>query len=295
MIYLQFKYLVNTNLGYDDKNVVMVNGSMSREKANVFKQELLKHPIIESVGLKNGGFWETVAKVNGEQKIEIKYETVDEDYVPMFKLQVIEGRNFDRNFPSDSSASFSILEGTVNESFVKEAGWKDPLNQIVDFWYRNEKYSVVGVVKDYHFSDLSQKIKPQLFTMRAGNRYGMANIKIKPGSETLSLKYIADTYKSIFPINAYSYRFMDAENRTKYASEAKWKQIILYSSILTIFISCIGLFGLASLSTEKRNKEIGVRKVLGASVASIVQLLTKDFLKLVSVSFLFSSGLLCCP
>ncbi|MBK6391986.1 MAG: ABC transporter permease [Saprospiraceae bacterium] len=283
VIYLQFKYLVNTNLGYDDKNVVMVNGSMSREKANVFKQELLKHPIIESVGLKNGGFWETVAKVNGEQKIEIKYETVDEDYVPMFKLQVIEGRNFDRNFPSDSS--HSVL---VNESFVKEAGWKDPLNQIVDFWYRNEKYSVVGVVKDYHFSDLSQKIKPQLFTMRAGNRYGMANIKIKPGSETLSLKYIADTYKSIFPINAYSYRFMDAENRTKYASEAKWKQIILYSSILTIFISCIGLFGLASLSTEKRNKEIGVRKVLGASVASIVQLLTKDFLKLVSVSFLFS-------
>ena len=284
IIYRQFNYLVTKDLGYDDKNVVMVNNwSMNKQKAHLFKNELLKNPNITSVALKNGGFWGTVAKVNGEQQINIKYETVDEDFLPMFKLQLLEGRNFSTAFPSDSSNA--VL---VNEAFVKEANWKNPLNQTIDFWYRNEKYSVVGVVKDYHFDALSQKIKPQLFTMRPGNEYGMANIKITPGTEQASLKYIADTYKSLFPINAYSYTFMDAENRKKYESEAKWKMIILYSSILTIFISCIGLFGLANLSTEKRTKEIGIRKVLGASTYGIIQILSSDFLRLVCISFLFS-------
>lgn len=284
IIYRQFNYLVTKDLGYDDKNVVMVNNwDMNRQKAHLFKNELLKNPNITSVALKNGGFWGTVAKVNGEQQINIKYETVDEDFLPMFKLQLVEGRNFGTQFPSDSSNA--VL---VNEAFVKEANWKNPLNQIVDFWYRNEKYTVVGVVKNYHFDALSQEIKPQLFTMRPGNEYGMANIKIAPGSEQASLKYIADTYKSLFLINPYSYTFMDAANRKKYESEAKWKQIILYSSILTIFISCIGLFGLANLSTEKRTKEIGIRKVLGASTSSIIQILSSDFLRLVFISFLFS-------
>ncbi len=284
VIYLQFKYLVSKDLGYDDRHVVLVNSwGMSREKALLFKHELQKNPNIESVGLKNGGFWGTVAKVNVDQQIEIKYETIDEDYIPMFKLKVLQGRNFNKEISSDSS--LSVL---VNEAFVQEAGWKEPLNQIVDFWYRNEKYSVIGVVQNYHFDALSQKIKPQLFTMRADNQYGMANIKIKPGSESASLKHIADTYKAIFPINAYSYKFMDVENKSRYESESKWKKIILYSSILTIFISCIGLFGLANLSTEKRTKEIGVRKVLGASVSNIVHLLSKDFLILVCISFIFS-------
>ena len=284
IIYKQFNYLVTKDLGYDDKNVVMVNNwGMNRQKAHLFKNELLKNPNINSVALKNGGFWGTVAKVNGEQQINIKYETVDEDFMPMFKLQLVEGRNFSSDFPSDSNNA--VL---VNEAFVKEANWQNPLNQIVDFWYHNEKYTVIGVVKNYHFDALSQKIKPQLFTMRPGNEYGMANIKIEPGTEQASLKYIAETFKSLFPINAYSYKFMDAENRNKYESEAKWKQIILYSSILSIFISCIGLFGLANLSTEKRTKEIGIRKVLGASASSIVQLLSSDFLKLVCISFLFS-------
>ena len=90
------------------------------------------------------------------------------------------------------------------------------------------------------------------------NEFGKVNIKIKPGSESASLQYISEVYKSIFPINAYTYKFMDQQNKLRYAAEAKWKQIILYSAILTVFISCIGLFGLANLSTEKRTKEIEI-------------------------------------
>lgn len=143
-------------------------------------------------------------------------------------------------------------------------------------------------MKDHHFESLNDEIKPQLFTMKPSNLYGKVFIKIKPGTETASLGHVEKTYKKLFPINPYEYKFMDEENIKRYESEAKWKQIMLFGAILTIFISCIGLFGLATLSAERRTKEIGIRKVLGASVASITTLLSADFLKLVSFSFIFA-------
>jgi len=285
VIYGQFHYLINKDLGYDDKNVVMVNSwGMTRQQASLFKTQLLNNPSIESVALKNGGQWGTRANVNGNTQIDFTYETVDEDFIPLFKLSLVEGRNFSKDFPSDSS--HSVL---VNEAFVKQAGWDKPLGQEVDFFFHNnEKYSVVGVVRDYHYNSLIQAIQPQLFTMKASNNYGLANIKIKANTEAASIKYIGDIYKALFPINAFDFKFLDAQNKLRYAAESKWKQIILLSALLTVFISCIGLFGLANLSTEKRTKEIGIRKVLGASAGQIVQLLSSDFIKLVCISFIFS-------
>lgn len=177
----------------------------------------------------------------------------------------------------------------VNEAFVKEAGWKDPIGKEVNFFYdNNEKYTVVGVVKDYHFRPLSEEIKPQLFTMKPGNGYGLAAIKIKPGSETRSLNHIQTVFKKIFPLSPYDYKFKDQENLKNYEAEAKWKQMMMFGALLTIVISCIGLFGLSVLSAEKRTKEIGIRKVLGASVASVVNILSVDFLKLVAISMLIA-------
>jgi putative ABC transport system permease protein len=143
-------------------------------------------------------------------------------------------------------------------------------------------------VKDYHYASLTQKIGIQLFTMKNSNEYGRTFVKIKPGQETTALKHIAAAYKKYFPLNPYEYTFMNEENRKNYESEAKWKQIILFSAILTIFISCIGLFGLSVLSAEKRTKEIGIRKVLGASVAAVVTILSTDFLKLVVISLVLA-------
>src|SRR6478736_207961 len=201
----------------------------------------------------------------------------------MLKISLLQGRNFSKNFPSDSS--HSVL---VNEAFVKQAGWKNPLGQQVNFWYNNATYTVIGVVKDYHYESLSQEIKPQLFTMKAGNDYGVSFIKIKPGTGTASLKYIEQTFKKLFPVNPYSYTFKADENYKSYEAESKWKQIMLFSAILTIFISCIGLFGLSVLSAEKRTKEIGIRKVLGASVNQVVTVLSKDFVKLVILALLIA-------
>ena len=284
-IYSQFNYLTNKDLGYNDKGVITVGKSgLSRNEAKVFKDELLKNQNILDVAPKNGGGWYTIAKVNGQTEINFAFETVDATYFSLLQIPIIKGRNFSAEFNSDSTSS--VL---VNESFVKKAGWTNPLGQVVDFWYNEgEKYKVIGVIKDYHFESLNAKISPQLFTMKPGNQYGKVFIKIKEGSETASLNHLAKTYKKLFPTNPYEYKFMDEENEKRYESEAKWKQIMLFGAILTIFISCIGLFGLATLSAERRTKEIGIRKVLGASVASITTLLSADFLKLVSLSFVFA-------
>lgn len=283
-IYSQFNFLTTKELGYDDSNLVTVSKfPLKREEAKVLRNELLKDPAILSMTARNSGGWSTAAKVNGDSTIQFAYETIDEFYLPLLKIPVIEGRNFSPEFPSDSSNSV-----IVNESFVKQAGWKNPLGQVVDFWYQNKKYTVIGVVKDHHFLPLDQKIKPQLFTMKADNEYGMAMVKIKDGSATESLQFIQATFKKLFPLSPYSYQFKDLENRKSYEAEARWKQIMLFSAILTIFISCIGLFGLSVLSAEKRKKEIGVRKVLGASVRSVVTTLSTDFIKLVFLAMVIT-------
>lgn len=285
IIYSQFTYLTNKELGYDDTNLVSLElggFGITHDRAEVLRTELKKDPNIIEVANKNGGRWGTVAKVNGETQIFFTYETVDESYLPMFEIPLVEGRNFSKEFPSDST--HSIL---VNESFVKKAGWKDPIGQEVNFWYSpGEKYKVIGVVKDYHYEALTQGIDPQLFTMKPGNRFGKSFIKIKPNSASAALAHIEKVFKTFFPTNPYVYTFKDEENLKSYEAEAKWKQIMLFSAVLTIFISCIGLFGLSVLAAEKRTKEIGIRKVLGATVGGITAILSKDFLKLVLVAFM---------
>jgi len=285
IIYYQFNYLTTEKLGYDDSNLVIVNkDNLKRDQAKLFRNELMKDPDIVGVAAKNSGFWSTAAKVNGDSTLQFAYEIVDESFLPLLKISIVEGRNFSADYPSDSSNS--IL---VNESFVKKAGWKNPIGQTVDFLYNNnEKYTVIGVVKDYHYQSLYEKTGPQLFTMKPANDYGTAYIKIKLGSASKSLKYIQSTFKKLFPLSPYSYTFKNDENIKNYEAEAKWKQIMLFSAILTIFISCIGLFGLSVLSAEKRTKEIGIRKVLGASVRSVVASLSADFLKLVLIAMIIA-------
>src|SRR5579871_1849830 len=146
-IFSQFNYLTTEKLGYDDSNLVIVSDQMKQSQFAVFKNELMKSPSIVAVSPKNGGMWGTIAKVNGDSTIQFAYETVDETYIPLLKIPIVQGRNFSAAYPSDSSQS--IL---VNEAFVRKAGWKNPIGQEVNFWYRNnKKYKVIGVVKDYHY------------------------------------------------------------------------------------------------------------------------------------------------
>ncbi|MBE9461981.1 ABC transporter permease [Dyadobacter subterraneus] len=284
VIFSQFDFLTSEKLGYDDSDLITIEKwSTKHDQAALFKEQLMKNSNITGVAFKNNGYSGNTVKVNQDQKVNITYETIDASFIPLLKIPVLKGRNFSRSYPSDST--HSVL---VNEAFVKQAGWKEPVGQEIAFFDTHEKYRVVGVVKDYHFKPLTEKIEPQLFTMNPGSDYGMFYIKIKPGSETSSLKYIAETFKNMFPLDSYSYGFKDQENLKSYEAEGKWKQILLFGAILTIFISCIGLLGLSVLSAETRTKEIGIRKVLGASVAGIVASLSRDFLKLVLIALLLA-------
>src|SRR6185437_2478390 len=157
IIYYQFNYLTTEKLGYDDSNLVLVNkSSLKHNQARLLENELMKDPNIIGAAAKNGGSWTTQARVNGDSSVNFAYETVDESYLPLLKIPIIEGRNFSLDYPSDSS--HSVL---VNEAFVKKAGWREPIGQTVNFWFRKEKYAVIGVVKDFHYQALTQKIDPQ--------------------------------------------------------------------------------------------------------------------------------------
>ncbi len=281
-IYSQFDFLTTYDLGYNDKDLVMVNKyPITPNQLKVFKEALEASPNIIGVAPKNGGQWQTVAKVNSEQEIKLDYNIVDNAYLQLLKIPIIKGRGFS----PDTGDNGNVL---VNEAFVKEAGWKDPIGQIVDFWYRNQKYNVVGVIKNHHFNSLSQEMTPQLFLQKPDENFGKVFIKISEKNRQESLAHIEKTFKAQFPDFAYSYKFKEDENKQQYQMEARWNKIILVSSVLTVLISCVGLLGLAALAAERRAKEIGVRKVLGASVTNITKLLSINFLLLVFLSFVFS-------
>jgi len=282
-IYAQFNLLTKTDLGYDDNNLVIINkNSLKPTDAAVFKNELLKNPNIVGVSVKNAGQWGTGTKNAVGSTVYFAGETVDENYLPLLKIPLIAGRNFSTAFPADAAQSV-----IVNESFVKAANWKNPVGETIQvLGSSNETYHVIGVVKDYHFASLTKKITPQLFSMNG--LYGSYYIKLKPNTAATSLKWIQKTYQHFYPMSSYSYVFKNDENRKQYADVEKWKQIILFSAMLTIFISCIGLFGLSVLSAEKRTKEIGIRKVLGASVQQIVTTLSANFIKLIFIALAIS-------
>ncbi len=279
-IYSQFSYLMNFDLGYNDKNVVSITAwGLDKTKLPLFKNELSKDPSILSVTADQGGRWGTIAHINGNQQQQFDMKHIDEDYLPLFQVPIIKGRNFSKAMVSDSANA--IL---VNEEFVRQAGWKKPIGETVDFFYNKKKYTVVGVVKDYHFLSLTEKMSPMLYTMKPDYPWGNIFIKISDKNKSESLNRIQKQFRALFPFIPYQYKFKDAEVAEQYDKEAKWKQIVTFGAALTIFISCIGLFGLATLSAERRKKEIGIRKVLGASVEGIVRKLSTDFAKLVAIA-----------
>ena len=149
--------------------------------------------------------------------------------------------------------------------------------------------SIAGVIKDYHFTSLKEKIGPALFSMEPAFNYGQIWVRINATDIPQTLKLLQDVKKKIVPYFPYTYQFMDEINAKNYEAEAKWKQIIGIASGLFIFISCIGLSGLVVLSIEQRTKEIGIRKVLGAALSGIVTLISKEFIVLICIAFAVSA------
>jgi putative ABC transport system permease protein len=215
------------------------------------------------------------AKV-ADKQILFPYDHIDDNYFSTLQIPVIHGRNFLPDFPGDS-----IHSVIINETFAKQAGWIDPVGKTVEFPANHQVMTVVGVVRDFNYYPLYSEIEPMLFS---AGRFGddlEFNIKIAPGNRPATIAFIGSTFKKLAPFYPFSYTFKKDDNLHAYDAQQKWKQIVTFAAIFTVFISCIGLFGLATLATERRTREIGIRKVLGASVANLVRLLSLNFLILV--------------
>lgn len=225
-----------------------------------------------------------------DQTIDLKKDiltefwSVDEDYISTMGIKLVDGRNFSTQMATDTA---SII---VNEAFAKKFGIKDPLNKMV---YRSsyglQAYHIVGIIKDFNFETLRDKISPLALLYAKDN--GAISVRTKTSDLTSLISQIKSKWKKLSPNQQFSYSFMDQDFEATYRSEQRIGTIFTSFSTLAIVIASLGLFGLAAYAAEQRNKEIGIRKVLGASISNIVGLLSMDFIKLVFISILIATPL----
>jgi putative ABC transport system permease protein len=214
---------------------------------------------------------------------------VDADYLKTLNIKPVAGRLFSREFPADTSNKVIL-----NETAIKEIGFASPQvavgkNVYYDYGGKQTAFEIIGVVKDFHFEDLHLPITPYGYGLNADQKFNYMVVHSKPGDAGPVLKSINLTWHNLNPNEPFEYSFLDKDFQKNYDAESRLSSIVGYFTIIAILISCLGLFGLATFSAEQRIKEIGVRKVLGASVSGIIALLSKDFLKLVSISIIIAS------
>jgi putative ABC transport system permease protein len=213
---------------------------------------------------------------------------IDADYVPALDIKLTKGRNF-----SGSTNADKYTAALVNETLVKELGWKDAIGKRVRFDFgegETGERTVVGVVKDFHTYSLQHKMEPMVLLMPpAPSMEDNLYVKINTAKTTEALAFIEKVYKQFDKSNPIEFHFLDQNFAQQYATEQKQEQLSLIFTLLAVLIACLGLFGLAAFTAQQRIKEIGVRKVLGASVASITIMLGKDFIKLVCISILIAA------
>jgi putative ABC transport system permease protein len=282
-IYLQVNFLLHKDLGYDDKNMVRITVVDGNRKLPLIREELKKNASVLQVTGRTGGSNIKLASVNGKDfaLYDIK---IDDHYLTAFNIPLLQGRNFSSRLPADTSSSVII-----NETFARETGMTEPVGQTFQYKGSDKKYTIIGMVKDFHFLSLRDKMEPLILHQFAQRDYNNIWVKIKPGQIPATMQLLESTYKKFEPLYPYSYQFMNEINEKQYEGETRWKNIIGFSAIIVIFISCIGLFGLSALSIRQRTKEIGVRKVLGAPVSSIISLLSMTFCKLVLAAVVIAS------
>jgi putative ABC transport system permease protein len=215
--------------------------------------------------------------------VDFTYSTVGYDFIKTLHLQMLQGRDFSKDFTTDSVGYI------VNESALKIIGYKDPVGKPLTFWRR--KGRIIGVLKDFHINSLHEKINPMVLRLNEYIDYGNALIRTTPGNTKEALASLEKICKELNPKFPFTYQFSDEEYQKLYASEQVVSQLANYFSFLGIFISCLGLLGLVLFTSEQRTAEFGIRKVLGASPVSLFNLLSKEFLLLVLIAVLIASPL----
>lgn len=276
ILYKQIGYITNKNLGFDKNNLVYFESDPKTSEA--FLNEIQKIPSVESASSMIGHLIGDLYVANGRIAwnggvIPARSYGVNYGMLETLGMKIKEGRSFSRSFHSDSSQNSQII---INEAAVDAMGLKNPVGTIL----KGDKYNteIIGVVKNFHFQSLHEKIEPMKFYLTRG---ATIVVKIKHGREHEALNYLEDMYKKLNPGGIFSYKFLDKDYQALYVSESLTSTLSRYFAGLSILISCLGLFGLAAFTAEMKVKEIGIRKVLGSSVFGIVRLLSADFTKMI--------------
>jgi len=281
----QVNFIQSRNLGYDRENLlyIPIEGELAN-KYDVFKQTALASDGIESIThidqtptfMDNGTGGVDWEGKTPNTKPQFTPETVGYDFVKTMKLQMAEGRDFSTSFPSDS------IGYIVNEATIKKIGYKNPIGKTFTLWQK--KGIIIGVIKDFHFNSMHEEIKPLILRFKEKVTDGSILIRTQPGKTQQAIASLERIYKKLNPAFPFTYQFSDLEYIKLYKSEQMVGSLSFYFSIFAIFISCLGLLGLVIFSAEQRNKEFGIRKVLGATAGSLFLLLSREFLVLVFIA-----------
>lgn len=294
IVYNQMDFMRNRDLGFSKDQMLVMNTNSDPGK-DAFQQSVKGLPGVKMVsqsssvpGGSNSGAYSEIENKKGDLQVaNLDLYFVDFDYLNQFKIKMVAGRPFSRDFISTDTSQAMIL----NEEAVKLFGYNSPQEAIgrrFKQWGREGK--IVGVMKDFHFRSLQEKIKPLSMRVELGG-FDLISIKVDAKNLTATLAAIETKWKEAIPKRPFSYYFLDEFFDRQYRAEQRFGKLFFNFAILAIAISCLGLLGLASYSTFQRTREIGIRKVLGASTPGIVNMLSSDFIKLVGMSFLIASPL----
>ncbi|MTI87914.1 MAG: FtsX-like permease family protein, partial [Balneolaceae bacterium] len=307
----QLQYITNKDVGFSTKNVIAVeinteDKSEVQKITQVFKQEAQHIPGVQSISVTGGKYRKLpymtkengfgMTNVHSSSTIEnlnnsIIHEYVDENYIETLDIKLIEGRNF-----SPERASELVNGVIINQQFAEAMGWQNPVGQII----REDSVSwtppfagkqVIGIVENYHVRPLYQDLRPMALVHLSSSDWSMPRtilVKTTLGNTNNTIQKLSSLWNNILPEETFNYSFMDDLLMYQYQEEKRWSRIMKLSSTMAILLACFGLFGLAALSTKQRTKEIGIRKVFGATIANIVLLLSTDFAKLVLTGFVIA-------
>jgi len=286
----QVNYIQTKDLGYDRENLIYISleGDLTA-KYKIFKDEALKMPGIQQVtrmSMTPTNFGSTTGGVQWDGKdpnlnVEFTQVSVGYDFASTLKLKMADGRDYSRDYATDTSNYL------INEAALSRIGYKNPVGKPLTMW--GKKGKIVGILKDFHFNSLHDPIYPLIVRLRENEDYGNILIRTQPGQTKQALATIEKLCRDLNPNFTFTYAFSDAEYQKLYNDEQVVGKLSNIFAFIAIFISCLGLLGLAMFTAEQRVKEIGIRKVLGASAASLFTLLSREFLILVVIALLIAT------
>ncbi|GHM99723.1 ABC transporter permease [Cytophagales bacterium WSM2-2] len=286
IVFQQWNFLKNKELGLNENMLISVPlQTMNRNKLDAFKEMLLADHSIKKIGTSNMKMPGWISNSTGYQAEDVDISKVtnqtmkimrtDFDFFDAIETKFADGRNFARKFPSDSSAII------INESAVAQLGWKNPVGKWMEL--DNKKYTVVGVVKDFHFESLHRLIPPTIFIL-SSEWLNWVYVRIDNANTQHAISHLKKTYSQFVTNRDFSYSFVDEDMKSQYNAEEKFTETFTLFTALAIVIACLGTFGLISFAAERKSKEIGVRKVLGASVGQVSYLLVREFIILLVIA-----------